>query len=265
MEKQRKAYPSDTSDEEWQLIMPHLPTQSGKGRPRQHAWRDIIDAIFYVLKTGCQWASLPGDFPPWRTVYTYFYRWTWQGWWQQLNDTLSALARQLDGRDACPSAAVIDSQTVKSTPTACYHGYDAGKQTKGSKHHILVDTQGLILAVVVHNADESEQAGAVQVLERAAPQTNCRRLKRIWADGGYRGAKLQELAAKFDWQLEIVKRTDNPHSFVVLPRRWVVERTFSWLTNYRRLAKEYERTPESAETFIYVAACHLLLHRLAKL
>lgn len=183
MEKhKRKAYPSDTTDVEWQLIMPHLPTVSGKGRPRQHAWRDIIDAIFYILRTGCQWRSLPADFPPWRTVYTYFYRWRWQGWWQTLNDSLSEQLRTTQGRNACPGAAIIDSQSIKATPTACFHGYDGAPKgypkVRGSKHHILVDTQGLLLAAVVHSADLQDRAGAEVVLERAASQTSCHRLKR---------------------------------------------------------------------------------------
>lgn len=265
MQNKRKAYPSDTTDWEWQLIMPHLPTSSGFGRPRLHAWRDIIDAIFYILKTGCQWRSLPGDFPNWRTVYTYFYRWQWQGWWQQLNDILSEQVRKLEGREACPSAAIIDSQSIKATPSACFHGYDGGKRVTGSKHHILVDTLGLVLAAVVHSASLQDRAGAELVLAQAATATSCHRLKKVWADGGYTGPHLQQLAAKYGWELEIVKRNDDQTGFVVLPKRWIVERTLSWLTNYRRLAREYERLAQTAESFIYIAMCHLMLHRLTKL
>ena len=250
MQNKRKAYPSDSTDAEWQFIMPHLPVQSHMGRPRQHAWRDIIDAIYYITHTGCQWRSLPGDFPHWKTVFTYFRLWRKSKWWVELNATVAPQVRELAGRDPAPSAAALDSQSAKATETGCFHGFDAGKKIKGIKRHILVDTMGLLITAVVHSAEVQDRDGAALVLERTAKSGRHGRLDLIWADSGYNAESAFKAARKYGWILEIIKRSDDVRGFKLLPRRWVVERTFSWLGRNRRLAKDYERLPETAECFI---------------
>jgi putative transposase len=245
--------------------MPYLPTSSGMGRKRQQAWRDILDAIFYLTRTGCQWRSLPTDFPNWKTVYTYFRQFRNSGWWTELNAQLVAQVRQTLGHQAAPSAAAIDSQSVKSTETSCFHGYDAGKKIKGSKRHILVDTMGLLLMAVVHSAEIQDRAGTALVLEQAAKSGRHGRLELIWADAGYTGEVAAKAARQYGWRLEIVKRSDDQAGFKLLPRRWVVERTFSWLNRNRRLSKEYERLAVTSECFIYIAMCRLMFKRLAKI
>jgi putative transposase len=260
----RKTYPSDLSEEEWQLIFPYLPTPCPMGRPKKWEWRDLLDAIFYVTKTGCQWRALPGDLPPWQTVYRYF-RWFGEAeWWHKLNDHLSQEWRLQQGREADPSAASLDSQSVKASQTGSCHGYDAGKQIKGSKRHLLVDTEGLLITAVVHSAAIQDYDGAKMVLDRAKAGGRTARLKLVWADGIYAKERVYEAAANHDWQVQVIKRTDDTKGFKLLPRRWVVERTFSWLTHNRRLVRDYERLTSSVECFIYLAMCRLLLKRLAK-
>jgi putative transposase len=263
MEKTRKAYPSDTTAQEWQLIMPYLPEKSLTGRPMKWEWRAVIDGIFYVLKTGCQWRYLPGDFPPWQTVYRYHYRLIKEEFWRKFNDKLSVEVRLGQGREAQPSAASLDSQSVKASDTASFHGYDAGKKIKGIKRHIMVDTQGLLITAVVHSAREQDYDGAKLVFERAKAIGRTDRLELIWVDGIYDKARVYEAAAEQGWKIEVVKRSDDVKGFVVLPRRWVVERTFSWLMMQRRLARDYERKAVMAEGFIYMSMCRLLLARLA--
>jgi putative transposase len=258
----RKPYASDLTDAEWALLAPELPPPVNAGAPRTTELRAVVDAILYRLHNGCAWHALPHDFPPEGTVRDYFHRWRRSGLWAQLNDLLRRRVRQAEGRDAEPSAAIIDSQSAKGTRTSGVKGYDAGKKVKGTKRHLLVDTLGLLLAVVVHAANIQDRDGAKLVLQLARPQFP--KLRLVWADGGYAGKLIQWVLQVCHWVLEIVKRSDTAKGWELLPRRWVVERTFGWLSQCRALARDYEFHPETSEALIQIAMIHLMLRRLAK-
>ena len=261
-------YPSDATDAEWALIAPLLPvpacqTAAG-GRPEQHRRRVVVDAIRYVIHNGCVWRALPADFPPWRTVYGFYQRWHARGVTIALHDALRAAARRAAGRTVEPTAAVIDSQSVRAAPTVpkASRGWDNAKKVNGRKRHVAVDTSGLLLEVLATAASVQDRDAAAPLLfnlHRAR-----RRVRRAWADSVYAG-KLQPWAATYlKLTVDIVKRPGNLHTFEVLPRRWVVERTLAWITSYRRCARDYERLPAHHEAAVYWAMITLMTRRLTR-
>ena len=258
MAKFTQTYPTDLKYSEWQQIEQYFPVYR-RGRPRKWEQWLVVNAIFYVTRTGCQWRMLPINFPPWQTVYGYYRRWMRAGLWERLNAALVRQARTRPGREPEPSAAVLDSQSVKTSEGGEARGVDVYKQTSGRKRHIVVDTLGLLLPVVVHRASLQDAAGGQLVLQtlfdrikRSVHNRYCR-LKLIWVDGAY--ARLIETARRqFGWRLEVVARPAGTRGFQVLPRRWVVERTFGWLGRYRRLARDYEHTTASSEAMTYLAS-----------
>ncbi|TLN09801.1 IS5 family transposase [bacterium] len=260
----RVPYPSDLSDKEWNIIKPHIPNpQTNRGRKRVHSYREILNAIFYLLRSGCAWRMLPHEYPHWKTVYHYFRLWRILGIWEHINNVLRTQLRILSGRKPEPSAAILDSQSVKTTETPGIRGYDAAKKINGRKRHILVDTIGLMLMVVVHTANIQDRDGAKLVLEQVIGTFP--RLQLIWADAGYSGKLVDWVKVMCGWVLEIVKRSDDVKGFKVLPHRWVVERTFGWLGRYRRLSKDYEGLTQSSQALIYAAMIRIMLKRIDKI
>lgn len=263
----RQAYQSDLKDQEWKWLKRFLPRPSAvgsKGRPQEWPPREIMNAILYLLRTGCQWRMLPHDLPPWQTVYYHFRKWRLSGLWEKINRLLREQVRQAAGREATPSAAIVDAQSVKTTLVKGVRGFDAGKKVNGRKRHIVVDTLGLLLLVLVTSGDVQDKPGGKQLLTKLFQSVALPRLKLLWADGGYGGQPFATwVRATFGWVWQVVKRNTAVKGFEVLARRWVVERTFGWLNNYRRLSKDYEELTESSETLIYLAMSHIMLRRLA--
>jgi transposase len=256
-------YASDTTDEEWALIEPLLPPPCARGRPRETAMREVVNAIFYIAPSGCHWRMLPRDVPPFTTVQYYFYRWRDDGTWCGVNHVLVMQARELEGREASPSAGIIDSQSVKTTEAAGPRGYDAGKKINGRKRHLLVDTIGLMIAAIVHRADIQDRDGAPLLL--ATMRSAFPWLRHVFADAGYAGEKLRQALAKLgQWTIDIVRRSDTAVGFEPQPRRWVVERTIAWLNRNRRLTKDFEATIQSAQAWLLIASVKLLSRRIAR-
>jgi putative transposase len=260
----RQPYPSDLTDAQWARIEPRVPRPKPGGRPASVARRELVNAIFYVVREGITWRALPHDFPPWRTVYHYFRLWRDDGSWQRIHDTLRDDTRQTAGQEVSPSAAMLDAQSVKTVeqPATC-RGYDSGKRVKGRKRHLAVDTFGLLLMVVVTAANVGDRTGARLVA--GGLRGRFRRLLTLFADAGYRSQPLVAwLRAAGGWTLAIMRGVAGQDGVRVEPKRWIIERTFGWLHRYRRLRNDDEALPETNEVMILIAMTHLMARRVRK-
>ncbi len=257
-----QTYPTDLTDSQWEHIKDLLPAVKARGRPRELEMRQVVNAILYLVVGGIQWRMLPREYPCWQSVYYHFRQWQRDGTWRAVHEHLRARVRRQAGRHKHPTAGCLDSQSVRCSAVPSARGYDAAKQMTGRKRHLLVDTLGLLLAVAVTSAAVTDRDGARSLLSRLPG--SCKKLRRVWVDGGYRGHLVQWVAACFRFCLQPVVRT-REQAFVVLPRRWVVERTFAWFGYHRRLSRDYERLEQTSETMIYLAMTRLMLRRLKPL
>ena len=257
---QRKHYGSDLSVQEWKVLHPLIPVYQGAGRKMTLNLREVLNAIFYTVRTGCQWRALPGDLPNWSGVYYHFRKWVKDGTWRAINAALCKLERQKRGRNSQPTGGAIDTQSVKTTALAAERGFVGHKRIKGHKRHIITDTVGNLLEVVVHTADVADCKGAPSLIARVAETFST--IEKIWADGAYKGDLIDLVKETLGAVLEIVEREAGQKGFHVLPKRWVVERTFAWFEWYRRLSKDYERLIECSESVIYLASIRIMLKRI---
>ena len=259
----RLAYNTDLTDAEWALFEPKLQeVLSPRGRKPRIPRREMVNAILYRLHTGCQWRDLPHDFPKWNTVAQTYRRWIKKGFWERIHDLLCRDVRKKNGREEEPSALIIDSQSVKADPWAEDTGYDAGKKIKGVKRHVLVDVLGLLIGIIVHSADIQDRDGAMLLLLRVYGRIP--RVKLIWGDGGYAGRLVKWVEDETPWSLEIVKRSDDKSTFKILPKRWIVERTFGWLMFWRIMNRHHERKHNTAETDMRMVMTKNMLRFLAR-
>lgn len=260
----RKSYPSDLTDPQWAILTDLIPNALPGGRPRKHDMREVLNALFYVCREGCSWRALPHDFGvPWKTAYNYFRAWARDGTWEQLVTALNRRVRRAAGRDPDPHSAYIDSQSVKTAQGGEQRGYDGGKKVAGRKRHIVVDSLGLLLAVVV-TAASVDDARAAQALFADMPGRDYPRLRVVWGDGKYHNYELYDWVSihRRPYKVAVVNRPADADGWVKLPKRWVVERTFAWLGRYRRLSKDYEKLTETSEAMVEVSAIHHMLRRL---
>jgi transposase len=260
IEKKTKRYPSDMTDEEWNSVEPLLPGAARTGRKRTTDLREVLNAIRYMVRSGCEWRMLPIHFPPWQTVYWWFRRFVRLFLFRTIHDIALMTDRERLGREASPSGGIIDSQTIKAPATAGTRGYDAAKKIVGRKRHVAVDTDGRLLMVNLTTADISDSAGAQQILD--AIRKRWPWIKHFFADGAYDRRQLLDKATFLDFVVEVIRRTDTDPGFKVVPRRWVIERSFGWLTRYRRLVRDYEARIDVSEAMIYAAMGTLLIRRI---
>jgi putative transposase len=265
MTKSKTAYPTDLNDTEWMQIAPYLPERKSKtGAPRRIPWRDILNGIFYVVKTGCNWRCLPHDFPKWKTVYHYFRQFRMTGLWEKLNAKLREILREKSGKKAQASIMIVDCQSAKSAEGGEKRGFDGGKKVNGRKRILVVDTNGLLILVKVTAANVQDVYAGKQIFEALIDRPHLiEQLKKIFADGGFRGNLVDWTEENLHASLEIVLKNQNQTGFQVLPMRWVIERTNAWITRSRRLARDYERLVATSEAFIYAAMIRIYLRRLA--